>query len=293
MGFACGYAFYRGWGQDLLRHEVALILGDLLEGTVEVDEVQVVIANGLGLYGRGLRAYPTDQGPGLAVKEAYIELHEFALLVGDFDLSLLILDGVELQARRRPNGSWTFPPLQWLEQGEDPSGASQTEPVLEILSGAETAARVLFEEVHIADRVVIEHAAILFEDQTTATEASGTTGVQRFQLQQIEGTLSHPWRSESAALALSATLRDPAGKETQTRLTGFLRAGELQVSLASTGFDLEAIAPYVRRLSPDASLEGELSGEIRLEAAEPGYQHATLDLAHCPWGPLRPPLRGL
>ena len=70
-------------------------------------------------------------------------------------------------------------------------------------SGAETVARLLFEEVRIADRVVVEHGTILFEDQALAPAASGGAGVQRFQLQQIEGILSRPWRSENASLALA------------------------------------------------------------------------------------------
>ena len=279
LGFACGYAFYEGWGQDLLRREVALILTDLLEGEVEVDEVQVVLSRGLGLYGRGLRAYPTNEGPGLAVKEAYIELHELALLLGDFELSLLILDGVDLRARLAPDGSWTFPPHEWLEEGESEPDEHQTRPVLRIISGTQTAARVLFEEVRIADRVVVHQGTILFEDRTLPPGPKGTPGVERFQLQQIEGILARPWRSDDASLALSAILEDPAGKKTPIRWTGSLHAGSLQVNLAADEFDLQAIAPYVRRLSPDANLEGEVSGQIQLDAHEPGHRQATLELA--------------
>ena len=233
--FAAGYVISSGWGREFLRKEVEQILSDLMQGEVEIDEVWVVASRGFGLYGRGLRVYPSERGPGLQAREAYIELNEPAALLGEFELALLVLDEVVLQASLLPDGFWTFPPLQSLqsEAGQAEEGEGQAEPILTVLAGAERVARVLLEGQRIADRIVINRGAIHFEDHAVTADARAGTGLQRFKLQDVEGMLTRPWLSEEGQLALTATFVDPSGTEVPVRCTAFVRNGELEIALAA------------------------------------------------------------
>lgn len=278
-GFAGGYVLSSSWGRDWMRREVEQILGDVLQGEVQVDAVRVVLSRGLGLHARGLRAYPSPRGPGLRANEAYIELNEAAALLGKFELALLVLDEAVLQARLGPDDFWTFPPFQSPRNQTGEAEEDEAEAVLGVLAGTERIARVLLEEPRIADRIVINQGTIRFEDPVATRGGRVGVGLQRFHLQHIEGMLTRPWLSDDGQLALTATLIDPSGNEVPVRWTAFVRSGELQIALAAADLDLDAADAYVQRISENANLAGRLSGEVRLQAAEPGYQHVVLDVA--------------
>lgn len=279
-GFASGYVFSMSWARDLLRHEVELILADLLEGEVEIDEVRLALSNGLALQGRGLRAYPSERGHALEAKEAYIELNEAAVLLGEFELALLVLDDVVLRADLRTDGGWTFPPLQSLQNRTvEVDENRRFEPVLRVLAGAEEAARFLLEEERIADRIIVNRGAIHFEDHAVTADAASGTKLQRFQLEQIEGMLTRPWLSGDGQLALTGTLEDPYGHEVPVRVTAFIRDGGVELALAAAGLDLDALDAYVDRLAQEADLAGSVGGEVRLQAAAPGVQNVEVDVA--------------
>jgi hypothetical protein len=280
VGFAAGYGLSSTWGRDLLRREVAAILAELMHGEVEIDEVRLVLSRGLGLWGRGVRVYPSERGHSLRAERAYIELNEPALALGDFELALLAIDGAVLDLSLGEDGRWSFPPLQ---SALDASAATRSDdpdaPVLRLLADTREIARVLLGEVRVADRIVVRRGAVHLEDHSVTTDAGPGTALQRFQLQQIEGILARRWLSDEGQLAVSAIFVDPEGGESPVRLTSFSEEGSLQVDVAATDLDLRAFSAYVKRLSPRADVAGRISGELRLEASESGTLHGLVDVA--------------
>lgn len=283
VGFAAGYSLSTSWGDEQLREEVESILADLLEGEVEIDEVQIVLSDGIGLQGRGVRVYPSERGHALYAETAYIELKEPALALGELELALLVLEDAVLQLSLGEDGRWSFPPLQAaLDEDRTPESDAPAKPVLDVLdvlAGAEEVARFLLEEEHIADRIILRRGAVHFEDHSVTADARPGTKLQRFHLQHIEGILSWPWLSDDGQLALTTTFVDPNGNEGRVRCTSFVADGAVEIALAGTDLDLNGLSPYVQRLSAEADIDGKISGELRLEASEPGYQHIRADLA--------------
>ncbi|MEE2674508.1 MAG: AsmA-like C-terminal domain-containing protein [Myxococcota bacterium] len=278
-GFAVGYVLSSNWGRELMRREVEQVLSDVLQGEVAVAEVRVVLSRGLGLHASDLRAYPSRHGPELQADEAYIELNEAALLLGRFELALLILDEAVFRPGIGPDGSWTFAPLQSARNRAAMTDETQAEAVLGLLAGAEWVARELLEKPRIAEKIVVNRGTIRFDDPGATTGVQAGTEVQPFSLQHIDGMLTRPWLSDDGQLALTATLTDPSGNEAPVRWTAFVRNGELEVTAAAADLDLAAVDTYVNWISDTAELAGRLSGEVRLQAAEAGYQHAVVDVA--------------
>lgn len=287
VSFAVGYAFSSSWGLDLLRREVETLLSDVMEGAVEIDEVRVVLSGGIGLHGVGVRVYPsaTESGASHALRAetVYVELNEPALLLGDFELALLVVDDAVLEVTRDEDDRWSLPPLQSAldERPPVPSDGSQPTPLLDVLADTEDVARTLLEEVRVADRVVVRRGTVVLVDRVARQGAREGTPVQRFQLHQIEGTMVRPWLSDDGQLALTAVFIDPNGNEAPVRCTSFTTGGDLEVALTAMDFELNAVSSYVQRLDQHADLEGRISGEVRLtaEKEQPGTQAVVASLA--------------
>lgn len=278
IAFGAGYALSSGPGRDFLRAQVESELSDLLRGDVRVEEVHVVVRDGLGLRGSGVRVYPGDDGPGIFAEHASIELNVAALLVGELSLSSLVVDGLRVRATLQPDGSWTFPPLQWLQNRTPAADSEPTPPLgLRVLAGAERAGRFLLEEERIASRIEIRGAEVFFEDRSVTADSD--MPLQHFAMHGIDADLSRPWLSDDAHFSLAGTLTDPDAREVHAEWTGSVRDGEVNLALVADDVDLDAFDAYVKRLSPQADIEGFLSGSIRLATAEPGFENLILDLA--------------
>ena len=274
---AVGYALSASLAGEILRRGLERRLSDLLRGEVRIGELEVTFANGLGLRGVRVSAYPSDIGPGLYAQTVHAELHESALLLGQLALETLTLEDLEIRIELDADGNFSFPPLQWLQSPSEDANASTAdpEPALLPVAAVRNVSQVLLQELRIADRLSIERGNLHFEDRL------GRPTGQRplhFQLQQIDGSLTRPWLSDRAELRLDATLVDSQGRRTPLQLQGSsVDDGGQRLSLRIEGLDLDAVDPYLSRLSRGTDLDGQLSGSLHFEAPDRLHQSVDLD----------------
>jgi hypothetical protein len=271
---AVGYALSANLAGEILRRGLERRLSDLLLGEVRIGELEVTFANGLGLRGERVSAYPADGGPGLYARTVRAELREPALLLGQLALESLTLEDLEIRIELDANGNFSFPPLQWLRKNADAS-AADPEPALLPVAAVRDVSQVLLQELRIADRLSIERGSLHFEDRL---ERPAGQRPLHFQLQQIDGNLTRSWLSDRVELRLDATLIDPQGRRTPLQLRGSgAEDGGQRLSLQIEGLDLDAVDPYLSRLSRGTDLDGQLSGSLHFEAPDPLHQSVDLD----------------
>jgi hypothetical protein len=279
LAFAGGYYLSTGPGRELLRRETERVLTDILEGETRVEEVQLVFAGGLGLRGKGLSVYPTENGPAMRAERAFVEIHLTPLLVGELELAVLELDNLVIRADLRPDGTWTYPPLQSLQKPTVPAD-EEGAPILATLAGAEAAGRFILERERIAEKILIRGGEIHFEDHSLTAHIRPEMGVQSFHLRDIEASLSRPWLSEDGSLRLTGRFTGPLdGAPVPVELTGSVQDGEMRLALTTQNLDLDALDGYAQRLSQQADIDGTLSGSVILETADPGFQHVVAEAA--------------
>ena len=63
-------------GREFLRHALEEQLSDLMEGEVQIKEIEFELHSGLGLRGYDVGVYPSTSGPNLFGREVYAELNE-------------------------------------------------------------------------------------------------------------------------------------------------------------------------------------------------------------------------
>ena len=131
------------------------------------------------------------------------------------------------------------------------------------------------ERAHVADRIEVRRGSVTFID---AEELRDDGRPLAFRLRHIEGALDHRWLSARAELRLRAIFEDDQDRSAQIEAQGQRRpGGDLQLSLAATGFELATLDPYLARTGRPISITGELGGSLVFETSEPNHGSLELD----------------
>jgi hypothetical protein len=265
-----------------LHAEVETRLSELLGGEVTVGRLRLALHLGLRLEGSEVRVWPASSGPGLEVTRVVADVRPFAHLTGQRRLSSLRLEGARLHATRAADGVWSPPPVAALlappggragRPGE-PQAPPHPDELLRPLVMLETIARALLQRSLVADSVELRDAEIVLTDA-----AGDAASPRRLVIGRIQAQLRRRWLTGETRLAL----RFRVGDGTQER-GGFEaegrhgRDGALRLALAANGYDLAALAPWLRGERPGADLAGRLAGALVFEAPEPGSGRLEVDL---------------
>jgi hypothetical protein len=270
---AVGYGLASRLSPEPLREEVQARLQEALGSPVSLGELRVSIGLGLELDGRDLRVWPAGPDAALVIDRVEATLRPLSHLTGQLRLRRIRLSGVRLRVTRTREGRWMPEPVAKLLAGDpEPAAPDRGHPVelLSPLIALETAARLLLERAHVADRVELRDVEIALED----AKSPGTLRVEK-----LIARLRHRALIGDTRLSLRAQLRDPSGAlgsfEWDARLT---RRGAIRIVAAATDLDLGALAHRAGRLAANAKLDGALSGVFSFHAPEPGRGRLELDL---------------
>jgi hypothetical protein len=269
---ALGYWLTTGPGRELLRVQTERVLSDLLEGKVEIGQVDPIFRMGLGLRGHDVSVYPSDGGPGMHADTVTIELRETALLAWEFELASLKIERLSIRAILDENTVWSFPPLRSMQEPTTEPDPDESSPILEFLAGLEIVSRYILEKERIADEIIIHAGSIEFEDRSLDAHLRPEMGLQRFQLEQIEARLSRPWPSDAGSFELSGTFTGPLGRSVPVEWRGDREGDDIDLTLELENLNLDVFDGYVQRWSRDADIDGSVTAHLELHSEQPGFQ---------------------
>jgi hypothetical protein len=274
-----GYAASRPVAPARLRAEVEQRLSELLGGPVRVGELRLSLGLGLRLEGREIEVWPDPGGPALRVEVAVADLRPFAHLTGQRRLSRLRIEGAELRVSRSPAGAWSPPQVAALLEGkgkEAAPGGAHPDELLRPLIALEAVVRALLTRTLVADRVELRDGRLA---RLNAGRPAPDGAAHAFAVEGIQLGLRHRRLRGDTRLSLRARLRDAAGERGSVEWEGRRsRLGELRIAVAATSLELEALAPFLELVRPEAQLAGQLSGAVIYETPTPGHGRLEVDL---------------
>jgi len=272
-----GYWVSANLGSTALRQEAQRQLAKLLKGDVQIGRTRIVIRGGLILEGERVGAYPRDtvpHVPALFASHVTAEIDVFALLTGRFRLTSLILDDVIFRMERKPDGSWSPPPIQWLEDRRKPSPPDDHEPKLSFVRTTEAAARFLLDRPVIARRLEVRRGRVDFKD---AQQPDADGRPLKLGLRAFEGKLVHHWLSGDADLEINTVMIGRAPSVVPLRAEGYKRRDEeVRVSVTAEGLPLALLERYTIRKGVEPLVGGTVSGEISYDTRQ--RDHGTMML---------------
>ncbi|MCP4039245.1 MAG: hypothetical protein GY733_20055, partial [bacterium] len=152
-----GYALSSTLGQGAVRREAETQLAKLMRGRVAIDRADVRIRRGLWIEGRGLRVYPSPDGPGLSSERVAARLDVIALLTGRFRVLDLVIEGVHMEIERNLADRWSPYPINAIDkrgQAGDPDDLERTLGTLKVI---DVITRTLLERPFIAQRIEVKN----------------------------------------------------------------------------------------------------------------------------------------
>ncbi len=169
-GAIVGYLAISGVGARLLHEEIETQLSRLLNGPVEIAEVDLRFENGLCIEAHGLEAYPNPDGdvPALRASRVLAWVDLLAILVGRLELSSLILEGPLVRIEQRSDGSLIGLPLApFAAPTHSKEGTDKTsigELIAAQLESLDPTATQFLNEFRPADRIEVLDGAISWID---------------------------------------------------------------------------------------------------------------------------------
>jgi hypothetical protein len=274
---SAGYWVSANLGSTALRLEAQRQLAKLLKGDVQVGRTRIVIRGGLILEGERVGAYPRDtvpHVPALFASHVTAEIDVFALLTGRFRLTSLVLDDVIFRMERKADGTWSPPPIQWLEDRRKPSQPDDHEPKLSFVRATEAAARFLLDRPVIARRLEVRRGRVDFKD---AQQPDAEGRPLKLGLRAFEGKLVHHWLSGDADLEINTVMIGRAPSVVPLRAEGYKRRDEeVHVSVTAEGLPLALLERYTIRKGVEPVIGGTVSGEISYDTRQ--RDHGTMKL---------------
>jgi hypothetical protein len=271
---AAGYILSSSIGQQILREEANRQLTKLMRGSVTVEQLHLRLHLALEIEGDNVSAYPGPGGPALFARHVSATVDLLSLLMGRPRLRRLKLDEARMRIERLGQGLWSPAVVARLgERERERRGEEDPERHLGVLRAIEATTRALLAEAHVADLVEINGGHVTFIDAVGDAHRP-----LAFRLERIRARLKHRWLPAEADFDLRAILKDGQGRRTWIEAEGRRqRNGGLRLALAATGFELEALEPYLMRRQSPISLRGEASGVVVFDTTEPGHGNLELD----------------
>jgi hypothetical protein len=259
-----GFAATARLAPERLQGEVRGWLERATGQPVEIASLRVRIGMPVELHGDGLVLW----NGALTAQHASARIDVISLLVGRPRVASLRLDGAHLRIERLPGGGW-WPPIFGKPSTPHP------EPALEPLRVIEGAFRLLLARPFLADRLIVRRSRV------SLVHPSPTPGGEpvRLELQSVAGRLLHSRLFGDARLFVRLRLFSDGIDRGVLEWDGS-RAPDasIQVTMAATGFDLAALAPYVRGVREQARLAGAVDGVIDYATPHAGAGRVELDL---------------
>jgi hypothetical protein len=271
---AAGYLLARPLAPERLRAEVEHRLSELLRGEVHVARLRLSLGLALRLEGSDVEVWPHPDGPGLHVDRVVADVRPLSHLTGQRRLSRLRLEGARLRVRRSGAGAWSPPPAATFfakPAAPVPEQARHPDELLRPLIALEGVARFLLTKPLVADTVELRNGRILLLD-------AGADTPHALAVESVQASLRARRFLGDTRLRVRARLRGEAGAQGSLEVDGSRsRTGELRIAVATTDLELEALAPYVKAVRPQAQLAGRLSGAVVFQALAPGHGRLEVD----------------
>ncbi|MCP5045390.1 MAG: hypothetical protein GY944_30550 [bacterium] len=254
-----GYALSSTLGQGAVRREAETQLAKLMRGRVAIDRADVRIRRGLWIEGRGLRVYPSPDGPGLSSERVAARLDVIALLTGRFRVLDLVIEGVHMEIERNLADRWSPYPINAIDkrgQAGDPDDLERTLGTLKVI---DVITRTLLERPFIAQRIEVKNGSVRVTDRFVRAKGSDPLQVQ---IDDVNGKLVHDWLGGDAKLELAGTLSDELGSRVPIEIYGERGTdAEMQLSIAFTKLELATYRAYFQNQDL-ASRRGREAGEV-------------------------------
>jgi hypothetical protein len=283
FAFAAGAAFLftPRIASETLRVEAEKRLSRLMRSPVTIEEARLALGFGLRLEGRNATVWNEGEDrPGLRVDRIRAGVRTSSLLLGKPRFSWIQFDGARLQVQRDADGNWSPAPLQaFAKRREHAPGevvAPNREALLTPLIAIENLARVILERKRIADRLELRDATVTFIDARAENRLAPPLFLA---LESVRGELRRNRLTNAGHLELKARVTDAQRRRGSVEWEGTRdRHGAIRIAMAVTDLELDALAPYVRSLHPEARLEANLSGAAVYRAPSPGHARLEIDL---------------
>jgi hypothetical protein len=263
---ASGFYAVQALSPDRLQRSVEGWLSQRTRSPAEIATLRLVLGFPIRLEGTGVRLYDGA----VTVESASARIDVISLLLGRPRLNRLRLDGAHLRLNRTPEGTWQpalFGP---------PRPREETEPALEPLRAIETITRALLTRPLLADSLIVRRSRV----SLTHASASGRAEPVHLVFESVNGRLLHSRLFGDARLFLRVRLESGGRERGRLEWQGSKdEDGVMRATMAATGLDLAALAPYARWSRPGAQLAGTLDGVADYQTAEPGVSRLDLDLA--------------
>lgn len=281
-GAVVGYLASTGLGERLLHREIETQLTRLLEGPVEIGEVELRLKGGLHLEVRQLAAYPLpdpSQPPALRARRVIAWIDLLALLIGRLELSTLVLEAPHLRLQQDETGRFLGLPLPALEELlPETRGEGSGEAWVRRIESLDPAAETFFESLHVADRIEIQDGTL----QWIAPHARDTDEPGRnLRLELVSSVLEREWLSDALRLRWSAVFVDgrsaPLPFEIAVGRSGGGQPFEWTVTMAEAAF--ESTPRFFSEIGAESidHLSGRLTTQIQLAGGLRGPRLLTID----------------
>ena len=213
LGAVAGYLVSSGLGTRLLHQEIETQLSRLLEGPVEIGEVEVHWANGLHVEAREVSVYPNPTPgtpPALRARRVLAWVDLVALLIGRLELSTLVLEGPHLRLVQKQDGSFVGLPLPASPplRRDEPDERSRAEQIVARIASLEQAASVFADRFRAADRIEVLDGTLSWVGWRDAAEESQGGTERDLRIELINGIGERNWLSDAIAVELSGVFVD-------------------------------------------------------------------------------------
>ncbi len=280
VGAAAGYLVSSGLGTRLLHREIETQLSRLLEGPVEIRQVEVRWDDGLHIEAREVSAYPSpmpDAPPSLRARRVLAWVDVVALLVGRLEISTLVLEGPHVRIVQNPDGSFVGLPLPPLSSYPDEGleDRSQAEQIFARLASLDLSASGFADRFRAADKIEVLDGTLSWEEARGEGEERASP---RLRLELLNGLVERNWLSDAVALEWSGVFVDGLHIPFPFAIDIRREAGEHFVwSLELSRIPLAAAETPLAFVEGIEGLAGTLDVRVRLETEPDGVHRLEIE----------------
>jgi len=285
VGAVAGYLVSSGLGTRLLHREIETQLSRLLEGPVEIGEVEVRWADGMCVEAREVSVYPNPTPgapPALRARRVLAWVDLFALLIGRLELSTLVLEGPHLRVVQKQDGSFIglpLPPLRPLlaDPHDDRSPAEQ---IFARIASLDPSAAAFADRFRAADKIEVLDGTlswVRWTDAASAAAAGEENTARDLRIELVNGRGERNWLSEVVEIELSGVFVD--GEHVPFPFVAEVRRDEGQHfvwSLDLSRIPLEAAETPLAFVDGIEDLGGTLDVRLQLEKQANGADRLSI-----------------
>ena len=218
VGALAGYLASSSLGERLLDREIETQLSRLLQGKVEIEEVDLRWEGGFLVEARDFSAYPRTPpesdgstqtpSPALRARRVLAWVDVVALLIGRLELSTLVLEGPQLRVVQHRDGHFEGLPIPPVAAYPDPGldDRSDAEKLFAALASLDLAASGFADRFRAADRVEILDGTLSWVGPSDTSDEDPDQSDLRIEL--LNATFERNWLSDTIALEADGVFLD-------------------------------------------------------------------------------------